>query len=181
MNSQNFRIFCDMDGVLTNFRDAFKKIDPEGLDPDVHEAKYGKGSIWPLITEKGVAYWENLEWLSDGQYFWTYLQQYNPTILSAPSRHWSSKQGKMNWISANLGISQKTPVTKYKDWDKSTRVILSQHKYLYVLPEENFKSILIDDTPGKIDKWVEAGGIGILHINAADTISKLEDILKNGK
>ena len=108
---QNFRIFCDMDGVLTNFRDAFKKINPEGLDPDVHEAKYGKGSIWPYITEQGTAYWENLEWLPDGQQLWNYLQQYNPTILSAPSRHWSSKTGKMNWINANLGINQKDPDT----------------------------------------------------------------------
>ena len=176
MNKQNFRIFCDLDGVLTNFRDAFKKINPEGLDPDVHEAKYGKGSIWPLINEQGISYWENLEWLKDGRELWSYLQQYDPTVLSAPSRHWSSRKGKMKWINTNLGITQQTYVSKSRDWDKTTRIILSQHKYAYVI--DGTQCILIDDTPSKIEKWVEAGGIGILHTSTIDTISKLENILK---
>jgi len=37
------------------------------------------------------------------------------------------------------------------------------------------KTILIDDTPDVIDDFNRAGGIGILHVNVADTIKKLKD------
>lgn len=34
--------------------------------------------------------------------------------------------------------------------------------------------ILIDDMEKNITRWVEAGGVGILHVNAADTIEQLK-------
>jgi hypothetical protein len=172
----NYRVFCDMDGVLTNFDLAFSELNDEKLGPKEYEEVYGKNSIWPLISAEGSNFWSNLKWTSDGKSLWTYLKQYTPTILSSPSRDYSSVKGKIQWINNNLGISQSTPVTKSKNWDKDTRVILSQHKHLYVLQDQN--SILIDDTPGKIQKWEAAGGIGILHKSTADTISQLERIIK---
>jgi len=41
----------------------------------------------------------------------------------------------------------------------------------------NKNSILIDDSQENIDKWVEKGGIGILHTNSNDTIQQLETII----
>jgi hypothetical protein len=84
----------------------------------------------------------------------------------------------MNWINSNLGILQTTPTTKSKNWDLDTKIILSSHKHLYVIPDPTIKSILIDDTPAKIEKWTNAGGIGILHKSAAETITQLERITK---
>ena len=40
----------------------------------------------------------------------------------------------------------------------------------------NENSILIDDRSKNIDQWRAAGGIGILHINAASTIEKLKEL-----
>ena len=37
-------------------------------------------------------------------------------------------------------------------------------------------SILIDDRKKKIDQWIAAGGIGILHTDAASTIEKLKEL-----
>ena len=36
--------------------------------------------------------------------------------------------------------------------------------------------ILIDDRPHSIDPWREAGGIGIQHTSAADTIAQLKEL-----
>ena len=41
------------------------------------------------------------------------------------------------------------------------------------------KSVLIDDRQKNIDCFVEAGGIGILHTTAEDTIEKLNEILNS--
>ena len=40
-------------------------------------------------------------------------------------------------------------------------------------------SVLIDDRQKNIDAWIEAGGIGILHTSAANTINQLK-ALRNG-
>jgi hypothetical protein len=178
-NDVDARIFCDMDGVLCDFDKAFKSSNDDGLSFEEYDKVNGKGSGWAIISKQGEGYWSNLEWMPDGKELWDYLNTISaPTILSSPSREYSSIKGKMKWINVNLGISQDTPTTKSKDWDKSTRIILSSHKHLYVLPDPNVKSILIDDTQSKIDKWTEAGGIGILHTSTVDTISKLQDIIK---
>ena len=39
------------------------------------------------------------------------------------------------------------------------------------------KAVLIDDRQRNIDAWVEAGGIGILHKTADDTIEQLDEII----
>jgi hypothetical protein len=172
-----FRVFCDMDGVLTNFDKGFQQLNDEGLGPEEYEQEHGKNKIWPLISDQGSAFWSNLEWMPDGKELWNYLQQYNPTILSSPSREYSSITGKMTWINSNLGITQRKPVTRNKDWDKDTRIILSSYKYLFVIP--GTACILIDDTPSKIEKWTAAGGIGILHTDANSSINTLSGILRN--
>jgi hypothetical protein len=45
-----------------------------------------------------------------------------------------------------------------------------RHKYKYATPN----SIIIDDTKSVIDDWNKAGGIGILHTDAASTIAILK-------
>ena len=42
------------------------------------------------------------------------------------------------------------------------------------------KNVLIDDRPKNIEAWEAAGGIGILHTSAADTIDQLKK-LRNGE
>jgi hypothetical protein len=175
----DYRIFCDMDGVLCNFNKGFQDLNDEGLTFDQYEEKHGKTTGWSIIAKRGEKFWSELEWMPDGLQLWSYLNTVSaPTILSSPSREYSSIKGKMKWINTNLGISQSSPTTKSKGWDRSTRIILSSHKHLYVMPDPNVKSILIDDTPAKIQKWEAAGGIGILHSSTAGTISTLADIIK---
>jgi 5'(3')-deoxyribonucleotidase len=156
-------IFCDMDGVLVDFDKGYEDLTGKHTK---HADLQDKNEFWGLLgrslEEKGLTeydYWVNLEWMPDGQTLWNYIKGYNPYILTAPSRDPGSKQGKREWVERLDGM-----------------------KKLYFKPA-NFKSeysgknrILIDDRKDTIDKWNEAGGIGIFHTSAANTIKQLKDL-----
>jgi hypothetical protein len=175
-SESSVRIFCDLDGVLVDFDRGFAELpeNTEELSPAKYEEEHGKNSIWPLIDKHGDEYWSELYWKGDGRELWDYLEEYKPTILSSPSRSQSSIRGKAKWVKLNLRINEE-PVTKLSDYTGSNRLILMQQKHLFA---KSANDILIDDTRAKIDKWTEAGGTGILHNDATDTIKVLEKILE---
>ena len=97
-----YKIFCDLDGVLSDFGNNFKKYSG-GISPREYEDKMGKEKFWSLIDKKvGLEFWEKMEWMNDGHELWNYIKNYNPIILSAPSRDPISSKGKQNWVKNNL-------------------------------------------------------------------------------
>jgi len=174
------RIFCDMDGVLTDFKRGFKRLkaNKNHRTPDEYESKYGKNSIWPLVDHRKEKFWKRLPWTKDGRELWDYLSRYTPYILSAPSRSNYSIDGKLEWLSLNLGINQKKPITSFEEHeaDPEKRVILSKDKETFVRDKND---VLIDDKDSNIKKWTEAGGTGILHNDSTDTIRLIEEIISD--
>ena len=155
---QQYKIYCDMDGVLTNFEGRFKSLNPEHLSPAQYQAKYGIEKFWDFIDEEtGVKFWVGMPWMSDGEELWNYIKDKQPTLLSAPSRKNESRLGKRLWVKNNI---------------PGTKLILSaaDKKQNYSKPD----TILIDDRPDNIDQWRLRGGIGILHTNTQDTIKQLQ-------
>jgi hypothetical protein len=154
----NYEIYSDMDGVLTDFDDAFLKTS-DGILPSEYERTYGKDKFWGLIDNKGVGFWVGMPWMSDGKQYWDYIKQYTPTLLSSPSRSESSRLGKRLWVRNQL---------------PGTKLILAQakDKQKYAKPNR----ILIDDRISNITEWRSQGGIGILHTSAPTTIIKLKKI-----
>lgn len=175
-SAEPVRIFCDLDGVLVDFDRGFSELpeNADNLSPGEYEEENGKNSIWPLIDKYGDEYWSDLYWKNDGRELWDYLEEYKPAILSSPSRNPASIRGKSKWVKLNLRINE-DPVTKLSEYDGTNRVIIMQQKHLFA---KSANDILIDDTQSKIDKWTEAGGTGILHNDATDTIKVLEKILE---
>jgi hypothetical protein len=156
---QKYKIFCDMDGVLCDFDARFKSINPEKLSPTQYTTKYGTDKFWATIDAEGVGFWVGIKWMPDGKQLWEYISKYNPTLLSAPSRQPSSRLGKRLWVKNNI------PGAKL--------VLASAEK------KQNYSGtnkILIDDRPDNIDQWRSKGGIGILHVNTADTLKQLQNI-----
>lgn len=138
------------------------------------EEKYGKSAFWSAAEKAGEKFWSEMPWMPDGQELWNYVQKYNPTILSAPSRDPSCITGKIKWLKNNVKLPNYDVQTKGKHgWDGHSKIILNSDKYRYCSGPND---ILIDDTPKKIDKWLNAGGIGILHKSAAETIAKLKEL-----
>lgn len=177
--AKDHTIFCDMDGILTNFNKSFSEIpeNDENLTPRQFEKKYGKNSIWPLIKKEGIEFWSEMEWMPDGKKFWNFIKPFKPIILSAPSREPESAEGKLIWIKRELGINQNkaTRSPKPSKWDPASRIIFNSDKYLFARGPQD---ILIDDTPKKIEDWInKRKAIGILHESADKSIKKLRQIL----
>ena len=99
-----------------------------------------------------------------GASLWDGLKQHNPMILSSVGST-NPKQkikNKLNQISNVLGLSK----------DKAIFVTSGRDKANYAKG-----NILIDDSPENINAWRSAGGIGILHKNAQNTIGELNRYL----
>ena len=151
----DYKIYCDMDGVLADFESGYEEL--TGVDL---KGEFKKGDdFWDPIKVAGVGFWAGLKWMPDGQKLWDYLKPFNPVLLSAPSREQSSRIGKHVWV-------------KYKI--PGTKLILryAKQKQELATPE----SILIDDRQVNIDQWEAAGGIGILHTSTANTIQQLQKL-----
>jgi hypothetical protein len=158
-NEQNmdYKIFSDMDGVLTDFDGSFVKYS-KGIPPREYEKKYGKDGFWKLIDgEGGVGYWAGMPWMEDGKEYWDYIKDYDTELLSSPSRSETSRLGKRLWVKNNMPGVKLTLAQAY-------------NKKNYAEPNH----ILIDDRESNIEQWREAGGIGILHTSASDTIKQLK-------
>ena len=155
----SYKIFSDMDGVLTDFDKSFLKYS-EGIPPREYEKTYGKEKFWELIDGKGgVGFWVGMPWMEDGKQYWDYIKNYDTELLSSPSRSSTSRLGKRLWVRNNMPGIKLTLAQAAK-------------KQNYAAPNH----ILIDDRPSNIDQWRSQGGIGILHTSAADTISQLKKL-----
>lgn len=177
----NFKIFVDLDGVLANFQKRFIEIKKniDNLDFDRYVDKYGIKKSWEIVDREGLKWWSHMEWMKDGKELWDYVLQYDPCILSSPSRSKHSVNGKTIWCKKELNIKQEEPTIspKLNRWDEDSMMIINTQKELFAKRFEN--SILIDDTKKKIEEWEKAGGIGILHKNTKDTIKKLNKIIND--
>lgn len=154
-NPSDYEIFCDLDGVLTNFDARFKQYARMGAKEYI--AKHSEKEFWAFITKAGEKYWSEMPWMPEGKQLWEYISKYNPKILSSPSRDASSRIGKKRWIEREL---------------PNTELILSNNKANY----SGFNKILIDDREDNIYKWKAAGGIGILFTSTAQIIEDLKKL-----
>ena len=179
---QEYEIYSDMDGVLVDFNARYKDL--TGKDPNLHRyisfkraqknPELSKDEIqfqvntefWKPITDEGIGYWEGMDWMPDGKKYWNYIKKYNPKLLSAPGKisgstkeDPNSREGKRKWAEKNL---------------PGTELVLASAKTKSNYAKEN--AILIDDFASNIKRWEAAGGIGILHKNANDTIQQLKKL-----
>jgi hypothetical protein len=162
----NYQIYCDMDGVLCDFEGRFEHF--TGLSPDQYREKvkreYGEKKIdemfWDIIDHQiGLRFWRGMPWMSEGKELWNYIKPYKPTLLTAPSEHNSSKEGKQAWVDDHISG---TPII-FKSADKKSSL-------------SGPNKILIDDREDTIINWKAKNGIGILYKNTDQTINELKQL-----
>lgn len=154
----SLQIYCDLDGVLANFKK--KAIEATGIDPDDASKK---DEFWKELrsySNKGHKIWKDLELLPDAMELWNFIKPFNPIICTASGGFPNAEKEKRAWVSEHLGNPKVIVVTHSKD--------KSEHA--------DEQSILIDDLSKSIDPWKSKGGIGILHKSAAGTIKELKKI-----
>jgi hypothetical protein len=158
LEEMEYEIYSDMDGVITDFDAQFMKAS-DGIRPSEYERNMGKDGFWKLVDGKGVGFWVGMPWMPDGKQYWDYIKEYNPILLSSPSRSETSRLGKRLWVRNQL---------------PGTKLILAQAKDKQNYARKN--RILIDDRPSNIEEWRSQGGIGILHTSALNTIRQLKEL-----
>ena len=170
---QQYKIYCDMDGVLTDFSGDFIKLAKQIGDTDIserddvpnnaaarYEKAHGTEAFWGVVEQGGLKFWSDMSWNPGGKKLWKHISQYDTEILSAPSKRVLETciKGKRMWIS-RLG----SPKVHFRSKDKKREFA-------------NKNSILIDDLKSNISDWNAAGGVGILHRNTNSTISQLKEL-----
>ena len=160
------QIFLDQDGVLADFKSGLSKA--LGYKVDLK----AKIDVYDIEKRKLTAQrlFRNLDPLPDA---WKLVD-------------WCMNSGIHTEILTAAGTVNRTLVVKDKiDWIR--RYV---HPHWIVIPTfsgsqkaafAHKKAVLIDDRQRNIDYWEEAGGIGILHKNADDTIKQLDYIISDGQ
>lgn len=152
------QVYVDLDGVLTDFSKQLAELLNKPLD---RTWDFGNDpEVWKKIDGAGEDFWSEMKWMPDGHKLWDFVKKFDPTILTAPSDHPSSKSGKKIWLEENL------PDVPY---------IIESKKEKHA--KEGY--VLIDDREKNINKWKKAGGIGILHKDADTTIKELEGLMED--
>jgi hypothetical protein len=160
-----YKIFCDMDGVVADFvKGMYKLIQNYDDTKYLQDPKY-RNIMWQAVSDyskKGGKLWGDLDMMPDGMVLWNYISKYpNTEILTASGDpKYGAPEQKVEWVKRRFGDVKTNVVRK------------SEEKAAFAKPNH----ILIDDMHKSIDPWVAAGGIGILHRSAADTINKLKEL-----
>jgi hypothetical protein len=150
-----FKVYCDMDGVLCDFEEAFQELTGDSVEH--FRATHKQQDMWDLMGEQEPEFWGKMPWMPDGEELWEYIRTFKPTILTSPFLTKNCHIGKYDWCGENLG--------------PEIEVIINKDKYKHA----DSKSILIDDREDVLEKWRKAGGIGLTHTSAANTIATLKD------
>jgi hypothetical protein len=158
-------IYVDLDGVLVDFVKLAKQWVP-GWEDDNHPNRNKKldRELWGRVggrAKNGIAFWGQMDPIPDAHELWNYLKKYNPQILSAKGVVGNPETEKRAWVAKHLGADVTVNL-----------VTKAAEKSQLAAPGR----ILIDDKRKALDPWIAAGGIGILHTSAANTIQQLKEL-----
>ncbi len=152
------KIFCDMDGVLTDFNKAamdFYNVpndtvfQPNSWDtvPRICEVmNMSARDFWENLT---VEFWSEMPWMYDGHKILEHLMEMSSHVclLTSPANAISA-HGKILWIQKNLPM-----------FYKERRFCLCSNKF-YIAHSH---ALLVDDYDKNIKEFNEHGGHGYLY------------------
>lgn len=164
--NEHLTIACDLDGVLADFEKKVAEINGMPFE------RIPRGQMWKSVErydKDHTKFFESLDPISDAPELWEFVTSnfINVFILSACGHvPRDAAEQKKRWVAKHLG---KGVVCKV--------VTDSHQKAMYANPG----TILVDDRMKSIGPWVTAGGIGVLHKSAKESIEKLKEIIENSK
>lgn len=171
-HGNNIEIFVDLDCVLADFGGGVERIfmDVYGEIYEHDEDEYERNPeyrkrMWKACTtyqNNGGELWYELDLMNDAMELWEYILPYNPQILSAtgPGRFAAADQ-KRRWVAKKFGDHVAVHLTEKA---RSKSAYAASHR------------VLIDDKWKAITPWVAAGGKGVIHTSARNSIRQLNDL-----
>lgn len=155
--ASDFKIFCDLDGVLADF--AGEVLSITGRRPEDQKT----GTMWQKILSHS-GFFRSLDWMDDGEELWKHLCGLGqPSILTGVpigSRKQVVKE-KRQWCTDKLGTEVEVITCQSEEkWKWSSR-----------------GHILIDDRYQHKQMWESYGGTFIHHVSTERTKYELERLL----
>jgi hypothetical protein len=157
-------LYVDMDGVLSDFHKGAELL----LGNHFHH--YDKDELSKKernrILSQHEKFWETLPPMPDYTELWDFVSSYEPHLLTAYP-HWDdpyTKEGKIKWVDKHLGIAH-----------NRIHVVKREEKQQFS-HNMGIQCVLIDDNERNIKEFNDAGGRGIFHKNAKETILQLIDM-----
>ena len=148
-------IYLDMDGVICDFDGYFEHL--FGVLPRQIPAT----ERWKKVNST-PNYWADLPKMPEADTLINYLKNYGFMILTGIPHSGSEKaqNEKRIWLKNHYGIETNIVCCFSKD----------KANYCQV------GDILIDDWSPNIERWIKAGGTGILHTSVDDTLEHLKQL-----
>lgn len=167
-------VFVDLDGVMFDFNKHVNEL--TGLtaadlaDPDTGSANRKK--MWAAVKSEmdaGRTFFGALDLMPGSLDLWNFVVKHAKTVhvLSATGHIYPVRVAQDKRASVNRHFG---PVAARS----AIFVESSKQKAFMALPDH----ILIDDRSKSIDPWRAAGGIGVFHTSAEDSIRQLKELLK---
>lgn len=177
-----FKIYCDLDGVLVDFEAGVQKICRQST------AELAKTTMWQKIEQSNTAFFADLPWMPDGPQLWEGIRHLKPDILTGVPDLQGSCSDKFQWCRDHLGMEE------YRHVDMAARGF--GHSSVNGIPKEQeggvtniitcwsynkhhesgHQAVLIDDRIALQESWVAKGGIFVHHTNAKSTLRKLREL-----
>jgi hypothetical protein len=193
-SSSEYKIFCDLDGVLVDFEAGVRMIC--GRSPDDLP---NQSAMWAAIGRTDRFY-ATLPWTEDGRALWDVLRNHptTPYILTGVPRSMRSRSEKFTWCVREL-VGKKTTGTSADGGDlEINHVDMAGKKSAHELVagrrkdrigvvnvitcwsknkhhESGRNHILIDDRLSLREAWEDGGGIFIHHTNTKRTLAALRE------
>lgn len=151
-------LYLDMDGVLADFHKAYAK-----LNPDLGDRKKFREAV---ITHR---IFEDLDFMPDTQELLNHVSKLHGVHIEI-----LTSMGTFDPFQGNSARTQKQLwLDKHNIPYKANFVRTKHEKAQYATPS----SILVDDSAGCIGPFIAAGGHGILHHKASETIRLLDSTI----
>ncbi len=155
------QIYCDMDGVLVDF----VKYTSEHLGQPFTDEKW---------TELPTDMFYQMPPMSDAKVLWNFIGKYDPFILTAVPRK-SIERGP---VSERAADDKKRWMKKhFRVNDAKIYAVLRKFKYKFAKDvKDGRQKLLIDDHAKNVEGFKKAGGLGIVHTSAINTIKELRKL-----
>ena len=155
------QIYCDMDGVLVDFQ----KYTSEHLGHPF------KDEYW---TDLPTDMFYQMPPMSDAKVLWNFIGKYDPFILTAIPR----KSPERGAVSERAADDKKRWMKKYfRVEDARVFAVMRKNKSNFAVDGRDKRpNLLIDDHAKNIESFIKAGGLGVVHTSARNTIKELRKL-----